>query len=152
MTTRQLHQPAIDLQETIWEVDDALWERLEPLLKIEKVRKKSGRPARDARMIFNGLIWIARTGSQWSQLPARFGPKSTAYDRFKVWVEHGQLQQVWAVVLNEYDTLVGIDWEWQAADGCIIKAPLGKRGRSARRKRPEAIRRTEAKPEPSEPC
>ncbi|TSA81354.1 transposase, partial [Deinococcus detaillensis] len=60
MTTTQTHQAQIDEQETIWEVPDALWTRLEPLLIIDKPRKKSGRPSRDARSIFNGLIWLAR--------------------------------------------------------------------------------------------
>ena len=67
---------------TIWRVDDALWALLEPLLKSEKVRKKPGRPRRDDRTIFDGLIWLARTGAQWSQLPRAFGPKSTVHERF----------------------------------------------------------------------
>ncbi|WP_084047293.1 transposase [Deinococcus hopiensis] len=45
------------------------WLHLAPGLFISKPRKKSGHPIRDARSIFNGLIWLARTGSQWSQLP-----------------------------------------------------------------------------------
>jgi hypothetical protein len=49
---------------TIWEVDDALWAQLQPLLVITKPRKKSGRPRSDDRPIFNGLIWLARNGGQ----------------------------------------------------------------------------------------
>jgi len=59
---------------TIWKVDDALWVLLAPLLVIEKPRLKPGRPRADDRRLFNGLIWLARTGSQWSVLPACFGP------------------------------------------------------------------------------
>ncbi|WP_414657876.1 hypothetical protein ACINK0_14590 [Deinococcus sp. VB343] len=55
MTTTQLHQKQINDLPAIWETDDALWARLEPALRIEKHRKKSGRPARDARPIFNGI-------------------------------------------------------------------------------------------------
>jgi hypothetical protein len=40
------------------------------------------------------------------------------------WVEHGCLQKAWAVLLLEYDQALGIDWQWQSADGCIVKAPL----------------------------
>lgn len=84
----------------------------------------------DARAIFNGLIWLARIGSQWSQLPRRYGPKSTVHERFTAWVEHGCLRAAWAIVLEEYDQELGVDWEWQAADGSIVKAPLGKGGPS----------------------
>jgi transposase len=134
---------------TIWEVDDALWERIRPLLVIHKVRKKPGRPRIDDRRILNGLIWLARTGSQWSAIPAEFGAKSTVHDRFQEWVESGVFEKAWALLLQEFDGLEGIDWTWQAADGCIVKAPLGKRGLMARRKRPGATPPTGERAEPS---
>lgn len=134
---------------TIWEVDDALWELIRPQLVIHKARKKPGRPRKDDRQILNGLIWLARTGSQWSALPRRFGAKSTVHDRFQEWVEAGAFEKVWALLLQEFDGLEGIDWTWQAADGCIVKAPLGKRGLTARRKQPEATPPTGGKAEPS---
>lgn len=123
---------------TIWVVDDALWERIQPLLVIHKVRKKPGRPRSDDRRILNALIWLARTGSQWSAIPAEFGPKSTVHDRFREWVGAGAFEKAWALLLQEYDGLEGIEWTWQAADGCIVKAPLGKRGLMAMRKQPGA--------------
>ena len=113
---------------TIWRVSDALWEQIAPLLKIDKPRKKPGCPRADDRRLFDGLIYLARTGSQWCALPAEFGPKSTAYDRFREWVKYGCLQKIWSCLLQQYDQVIGIDWEWQAADGCIVKAPLGKTG------------------------
>src|SRR5687768_7041301 len=64
---------------TIWRVDDALWAELRPLLVVEKPRKKPGRPRRDDRAIFDGLIWIGRSGGQWAALPREFGPKSTVH-------------------------------------------------------------------------
>ncbi len=113
---------------TIWEVDDALWAELGPVLWVEKARKKPGRPRRDDRAIFDGLIWLARTGSQWKELPRRFGPKSTVHARFAEWTASGALERAWAVLLRSYDGEIGLDWEWQAADGCIVKAPFGKKG------------------------
>ncbi|HET6232482.1 MAG TPA: transposase, partial [Longimicrobiaceae bacterium] len=95
---------------------------------------ESGRPRKSDRQILNGLIWLARTGAQWSALPREFGAKSTVHDRFQEWIRHGVFARAWAVLLEAYDDLVGIDWTWQAADGCIVKAPLGKRGLTARRK------------------
>ena len=119
---------------TIWEVDDALWAELEPVLRVDKPRKKPGRPRRDDRAICDGLIWLARTGSQWQELPRRFGPKSTVHARFAEWVASGALERAWAVLLRAYDDAVGLDWDWQAADGCIVKAPFGKKGGPARRR------------------
>ena len=120
---------------TIWRVDDALWAELRPLLVIAKPRKKPGRPRRDDRALFDGLIWLARSGGQWATLPREFGAKSTVHARFQEWVEHGCLERAWARLLEVYDDVVGLDWQWQAADGCLIKAPLGKKGGLVRRKR-----------------
>lgn len=137
---------------TIWRVDDALWALLEPVLKSDKPRKKPGRPRRDDRAIFDGLIWLARTGAQWSQLPRAFGPKSTVHERFSEWVATGALDRAWAVLLREYDAEIGLDGEWQAADGCIVKAPFGKKGALARRRRPGPTPPTAANPAPNGTC
>jgi putative transposase len=118
---------------TIWRVDDVLWTRLAPLLAVEKPRMKAGRPRVEDRPLFNGVIWVLRTGAQWVKMPAEFGPKSTVHDRFQEWVQTGALARAWAVVLEEYDEFVGLDLHWQSADGCLVKAPLGKKGDLARR-------------------
>lgn len=134
---------------TLWEVDDLLWSELEPLLRSEKPRTKPGRPRRANRAMFDGLIWLARTGSQWSQLPRRFGPKSTVHRRFTEWIETGKLEQAWAVLLREYDAELGLEWEWLAADGCIVTAPFGEKGGPVRRRPREAIPPTAANPGPN---
>ena len=134
---------------TIWEVDDVLWECVQPLLVIHKFRKKPGRPRKDDRQLLNGLIWLGRTGAQWVEIPRRYGAKSTVHDRLVEWVEAGVFKQAWALLLQEFDGLEGIDWTWQAADGCIVKAPLGKKGLKARRKRLGETRPTVGKAGPS---
>lgn len=137
---------------TLWEVDDALWADLQPLLVITKPRRKPGRPRKDDRPIFNGLIGLARTGAQWAALPRRFGPKSTAHARMVEWVDHGCLAAAWTLLLGRYDGEIGLQWAWQAADGCIVKAPLGKKGDPARRRRPGPTRPTGASAAPSATC
>jgi len=121
---------------TIWRVDDALWAELQPLLILHKPRKKPGAPRKDDRRILDALTWLARTGAQWAALPAEFGPKSTAHDRLQEWVEYGCLERAWAHLLAMYDAEIGLEWEWQSADGCIVKAPRGKKGDPARPRRP----------------
>lgn len=135
---------------TIWRVDDALWADLEPLLRIDKPRKKPGRPRRDDRPIFDGLIWMARTGAQWAALPREFGPKSTVHLRFTEWIATGAFERAWAVLLSRYGAEVGLDWTWQAADGCIVKAPFGKKGGLANGRPPGATPPTGANPAPND--
>ena len=113
---------------TIWRVDDVLWARLAPLLVVDKPRKKAGRPRRADRALFDGALWVLRTGAQWRTLPAEFGPKSTVHARFQEWVQSGAFDRAWTLLLEEYDAFVGLDLHWQSADGCLIKAPLGKKG------------------------
>jgi putative transposase len=152
MTTLTLPAPASVAppdDPTIWRVDDVLWAQLAPLLRSTKPRKKPGRPRRDDRQILDGIIWLLRTGAQWKALPAAFGPKSTCHARFQEWVASGAFAKAWALVLHTYDDLVGLDLTWQAADGCLTKAPLGKKGGPARPWRPGVTPRTAAKPGPS---
>jgi transposase len=137
---------------TIWHVDDALWAQLAPLLRIDKPRKKTGRPRRDDRPILDGILWLLRTGAQWRTLPTEFGPKSTCHDHFQEWVAAGAFAQAWALLLAAYDDLVGLDLTWQAADGCLTKAPLGKKGGPVKRSPPAATPRTGAKPAPNGTC
>jgi putative transposase len=120
-------------------VDDALWAELRPLLVIDKPRKKPGRPRLDDRPIFDGLLWLARNGGQWATLPRQFGAKSTVHARFQGWIAHGCFEHAWARLLEVYDGEVRLDWQWQAADGCLVQAPLGKKGGPVRRKRPGRI-------------
>jgi transposase len=151
MTTPRTAAPAAPEQDdpTIWRVDDALWALIAPVLACTKARKKPGRPRRDDRPIFDGLIWLARTGSQWSQLPRQFGPKSTVHERFTEWVESGALERAWAVLVRAYDGAIGLDWSWLAADGCLVKAPFGKKGAPARTRPPAPTPPTGANPAPS---
>jgi transposase len=107
-----------------------------PQGRIQKVRN-GVELGHDDRQLLNGVLWIARTGSQWHALPRVFGPKSTVQARFQEWGEHGCWQCAWVVVLQAYDQEVGLAWNWQAADGCVVKAPLGKKGRQARPNRRE---------------
>jgi putative transposase len=131
-------QPTRD-DPTIWRVDDAMWAELRPLLVVDKPRKKPGRKRSDKRPILDGLIWLARTGAQWAAWPrAACGPKATAHDRLQAWVAYGCRERAWACLLAAYDGELGLQGAWLAAAGCIVQAPLGKKGAAARPKRPGA--------------
>ena len=110
---------------TIREVPDALWQRIEPTLKEFWPRKATGRPPAHWRRTLDGIISRMRSGCQWSELPAKYGPKSTVHDWFQRWCQGGVMQRIWAELVQECDELAAVDWEWQAADGRLGKARFG---------------------------
>lgn len=111
---------------TIWHIPDDLWILIAPLLGPEKAPGTPGRRAIAFRRIFDGIVYVLRTGCQWHALPRQeYAPGSTVHGRFRQWVKAGVFEQAWKVLLKYYDQEVGIDWKWQALDGAITKAPLG---------------------------
>jgi putative transposase len=108
-----------------WEVSDALWERVEPLIPERVSHAKGGRPPEDDRKMFTAIVYVLRTGMQWNALPRERGASTTVYNRFRLWEKQGLFMQLWQNGLQEYDELVGLDWEWQSLDGVMTKAPLG---------------------------
>lgn len=84
----------------LWHVPDELWSLIAPLLGPEKAPGTPGRPAIPFRRIFEGILYVLRTGCQWSALPrAEYAPKSTVGGRFRQWAAAGVFQQAWLLVL-----------------------------------------------------
>lgn len=76
-----------------YELTDAQWERIAPLLP---QRKRTGRPRREDRQVINAILWRLRTGAPWRDLPARYGPHQTVSGRYNRWAAQG----VWTRVLQ----------------------------------------------------
>ena len=74
-------------------LNDAEWARLRPLLPD---RPRTGRPAKAHRLILDALLWPARTGAPWRDLPDRYGPWRSVATRFYRWTKAG----VWECVLS----------------------------------------------------
>jgi putative transposase len=77
------------------------------------------------RAAFAAIVYVLRTGIQWNALPRELGASSTIHDRFQEWEQAGVFKALWQGGLHSYDELVGIQWEWQAVDGAMNKAPFG---------------------------
>jgi putative transposase len=77
------------------------------------------------RTAFFAIFYVLRTGIQWNALPRVLGASSTVHDRFQAWRRVGVFEALWTTGLLEYNTDIGLDFEWQSLDGCITKAPLG---------------------------
>jgi len=116
-----------------WTVSDELWSKVEPILpkpardKRRRYRRKpgAGRKPLAARRVFEGIVYVLRTGCQWKALPEeRFGSASSVHKYFRLWAAKGVFVRLWRKGLAEYDELEGIAWRWQSLDGGMVKAPL----------------------------
>lgn len=106
---------------------DQLWDLISPVVGPEKPAGSNGRPPAPYRRTMNAIFYVLRTGCQWKALPRCLGSGSTAHDYFQKWTEQGVFEHLWSLSLEEYDVLVGIDWQWLSADGAMTKAPLAAR-------------------------
>ena len=108
---------------TVWHVPDPLWDKiLGPLLAEFDPPKKKGRPRAHQRKCLDGIIYRARTGCQWNQLPKDLGDDATVHRTLQRWESLGLFDRLWALLLYHCEELGGVHWEWQAADGCLNKA------------------------------
>lgn len=113
---------------TGFRISDELWAVLEPLLPehINTHRFGGGRPRVPDRRCADAIFYVLRTGCQWDALnQTELCAKSTAHDRFEVWVDAGVFLKLWQVGVERFDELKGIDWNWLSMDGAMTKAPLG---------------------------
>ena len=85
-----------------YEVTNEEWERIENLLPPESTGRK-GRPCKDNRTMLNGMLWIARSGAQWREMPEHYGKWSGVYTRFRKWRDGGVLEKVFRVLSADAD-------------------------------------------------
>lgn len=53
--------------------------------------------------MLNGMLWIARSGAQWRELPEAYGPWQSVYARFAKWRDDGTLETVFHVLSEDAD-------------------------------------------------
>jgi transposase len=89
-----------------FELTDFEWSIIEPLLP----NKPRGVPRVDDRRVINGILWRFRTGSPWADIPERYGPYTTCYNRFVRWRKAGVWDRLLTAVSRAFDgELVMID-------------------------------------------
>ena len=117
-----------------YELTDEEWERIESLLP-----GREGDPGGhgvDNRLFVNAVIWVARTGAPWRDLPERFGMWNSVYQRFNRWAKAG----VWEAVFR---ALQAPDLEALMLDSTVIRAhqhAAGAPEKKSRRRKPSAVR------------
>ena len=93
---------------------DDQWERLKEF--VPGGRKGKRGPRTDNRRFLNALLWMARSGARWRDLPEQFGGYETVKRRYYRWIEMGVLDQILAALAREADL------EWLMIDSTIVRA------------------------------
>ncbi len=83
-----------------YELTNQEWERIFPLLP---PMNKPGRPQKSDRCMLNAMIWIAKSGAPWRDLPECYAPWKSVYSRFRKWTEHGILKDIFKKLSSEAD-------------------------------------------------
>ncbi len=81
-------------------------------------RGRGCRPAQDNRLYFEGMMWIARTGSQWRHLPDEYGKWNSVFRRYRRWVTTG----VFEAMLETLGEMVARDATADMIDSTVVLA------------------------------
>ena len=121
-------------QSNSWTITDEFWDEVKHLIpkgcgerddsKEYKRKPGGGRPPLCMRKVLEAIFFVLRTGIQWKALPKEYGASSSIHRYFLFWCEKGVFLEIWKAGLERYDEILGIDWAWLSADGCMTKAPL----------------------------
>jgi transposase len=102
------------------------WQRIAKFIpKPKALPGKSGRPPQDPRDILNGILWILRTGAQWSELPRRYPSKSTCHRYFQQWNKSGVFVKILTALAQDLKERGGIDISEGFIDGTFAPAKKG---------------------------
>jgi transposase len=106
-------------------LSDEQWARLGPVLP----RRGSGRQAKNDRRFVEAVLFRVKTGVPWRDLPERFGPWKSTYNRFANWAAKDH----WAAIFRELQ--LEVDEIGSIVDGSVVRAHQdasgGKGGSSA---------------------
>ncbi len=114
------------------ELTDAQWAPVEPHMP----GPSRGRRWADHRTTVNGVRYWAATGVQWRDLPDRYGPWQTVYERFRRWRDDGTWLKVLRALQGRADELGLIDWSLFGVDTTVARAPRSAAGASKKSPRP----------------
>ena len=82
-----------------YDLTDFEWSVIQPLLP----NKPRGVPRADDRRVLNGIFWVLRSGGPWRDLPERYGPYTTCYNRFNRWRKAGHWDRLMDAVTEAYN-------------------------------------------------
>lgn len=109
-----------------YELTDEEWLIIKDLLPPEKTKGK-GRNRKNNRIMLNGMIWIARSGAAWRDLPERYGPWQSIYSRFRKWLDNGILDNIFKLLS------LNADYENLSIDSTVVRAHQASAGAPKKR-------------------
>ena len=115
------------------EISDQQWEGIQDLLPGQE--GDPGATAKDNRLFVNAIMWIAKTGAPWRDLPERFGKWNTVFQRFNRWCKSGVFQ---AIMEHLQDPDLGV----LLLDSTIIRAHQHAAGAEGSTAKDEALGRS----------
>src|SRR6476661_5202302 len=127
-----------------WELSDAQWQLIEPILRPKRRTDGRGRPWQDTRAVLNGILWVLGTGAQWRELPKKYPPYQTCHRRFQQWVRSGRLNEALRALARELHSRGLLPLEEGLLDGTFASAKKG----AWRWGRPSAARGRKSCPSP----
>ena len=104
------------------ELTDEQWAKIEAVLDSSRPGPK---PKIGDRQFINAVLYRARTGIPWRDLPERYGPWKSVYNRFNNWAKAGIWELLFASLSIELDDE---DEEGSIVDATIVRAHLDAAG------------------------
>jgi transposase len=119
------HRPTKRGKKVAWQLDDADWDRIGTIFPVKVVGPDGGRPRVDNRRVFEALIWFARAGCPWEQMPKNFPSWSTCRRRLIEWEEDGIFAAAHQHLLALLDEQGKLRLDETFLDGSFIPAKKG---------------------------
>ena len=94
-------------------LSDAQWNRIAPELSGKK--GDPGRTGKDNRLFVEAVLWVARTGAPWRDIPADFGKWYSVYTRFWRWARKDKWESLFKKLAEDPD------FEYVMIDGTIVR-------------------------------
>ena len=96
------------------QLTNAQWRRIERLVPGKEGDK--GRHGEDNRLFVDAVLWVARAGAPWRDLPAEFGNWNSVFQRFRRWAKKGVWQRIFTALIEDPD------FEYLIIDSTIVRA------------------------------
>jgi transposase len=122
---------------------DDQWARILPLIPGGSEGKRG--PRTDNRGFINALLWMARSGARWKDLPSDFGAFQTVKRRYYRWLERGLIDRLFEELGQDADL------EWLMLDSTVIRAHQHAAGAPKGARKPRAWVAREVVSRPSFP-
>lgn len=116
------------------ELRDDQWNQIKDLLPGKK--SDPGRTAKNNRLFVDAVLWIARTGAHWRELPETFGDWNSVFQRYNRWSKAGVWERLFRALSGDPD------FEYVMIDSTIVRAHQHSSGAKGglKRRKPLAVR------------